>query len=157
MIAARAALDEVRRTDDPSTEQASRALCDVAEAVVRPLSHRLADDDAWNLPPDSTPPAGAVPGRTRSVLAALQPVAPLGPVLLLEGAGLPFMLTRLGLQPALLNLIIGGTVLYVATAFVHRRGQWSGGAARRVIGLVLAAALLLPLLYQAVKASESSS
>lgn len=72
------------------------------------------------------------------MLATVQPVAPLGPVLLLEGAGLPFMLTRLGPMPALLNLLVGGAVLYAATAWVHRRGLLSGGAVRRVIVLAVA-------------------
>lgn len=137
-LAVMAALDEVRRTDPSSTEQASRDLRDIADAVVRPLSHRLADDDAWAPPANSRVPAGPRPGRAASVLATVQPVAPLGPVLLLEGAGLPFMLTRLGPMPALLNLLVGGAVLYAATAWVHRRGLLSGGAVRRVIVLAVA-------------------
>ena len=133
-----AALDEVRRTAAPSTVQASLALRRVAEAVVRPLSHRLADDDAWGPPAAASVPAGTPRGRTVSVLSALQPVAPLGAVLLLEGAGLPFMLTRLGLLPALLNLLVGGIVLYLATALVHRRAPRLGGGARRVMSLASA-------------------
>lgn len=133
-----AALDGVRRTDAPSSEQASRDLRDIADAVVRPLSHRLADDDAWAPPANSSVPAGPTPGRAGSLLATVQPVAPLGPVLLLEGAGLPFMLTRLGPLPSLINLLVGGVVLYLATAWVHRRGLLSGGAVRRVIVLAVA-------------------
>lgn len=133
-----AALDEVRRTAAPSSAQASLALRDVAEAVVRPLSHRLADDDAWDPPAAASVPAEARRGRMVSVLSAWQPVPPLGPVLLLEGAGLPFMLTRLGLLPALLNLLVGGIVLYLATALVHRRAPRLGGASRRVMSLAAA-------------------
>lgn len=133
-----AALDGVRRTGTSSAQQASRALRDIADAVVRPLSHQLADEGAWTPPATSSTPTSATSGRARTVLAALQPVAPLGPVLLLEGAGLPFMLTRLGALPALVNVVVGGAVLYLASALVQRRLARSGGAARRVITLALA-------------------
>lgn len=134
-----AALADVRRTD---AQSASRSLREVAEAVVRPLSHRLADDQTWSPPPVTAPVATR---RWGSVMAQMRPVAPLGPVLLLEGAGLPFMLTRVGVIEAVVNLVVGGTVLYLATALVSRRWPQPRGPVRRVLGLALAYVLCAAL------------
>lgn len=134
-----AALAEVRRTD---AESASRSLREVAEAVVRPLSHRLADDQTWSPPPVTAPVATR---RWGSVMAQMRPVAPLGPVLLLEGAGLPFMLTRVGVLEAVVNLVVGGTALYLATALISRRWPQPRGPVRRVLSLALAYVLCAAL------------
>ena len=129
------ALAEVRRTDALS---ASRSLREVAEAVVRPLSHKLADDRSWAPPPVTTPAAPVASRLWGAVMAQMRPVAPLGPVLLLEGAGLPFMLTRVGVLEALVNLGVGGTALFLATALVFRRWPQPRGPARRVLSFALA-------------------
>jgi len=129
------ALAEVRRTDALS---ASRSLREVAEAVVRPLSHKLADDQAWAPPAVTAPAAPVASRRWGSVMAQMRPVAPLGPVLLLEGAGLPFMLTRVGVLEALVNLGVGGTALFLATALVFRRWPQPRRPARRVLSFALA-------------------
>lgn len=134
-----AALAEVRRTD---AESASRSLREVAEAVVRPLSHRLADDQTWSPPPVTAPVATR---RWGSVMGQMRPVAPLGPVLLLEGAGLPFMLTRVGVIEAVVNLVVGGTALYLATALISRRWPQPRGPVRRVLSLALAYVLCAAL------------
>jgi len=129
------ALAEVRRTDALS---ASRSLREVAEAVVRPLSHKLADDQAWAPPAVTAPAAPVASRRWGAVMAQMRPVAPLGPVLLLEGAGLPFMLTRVGVLEALVNLGVGGTALFLATALVARRWPQPRGPVRRVLSYALA-------------------
>jgi signal transduction histidine kinase len=134
-----AALAEVRRTD---AESASRSLREVAEVVVRPLSHRLADDQTWSPPPVTAPVATR---RWGSVMGQMRPVAPLGPVLLLEGAGLPFMLTRVGVIEAVVNLVVGGTALYLATALISRRWPQPRGPVRRVLSLALAYVLCAAL------------
>ena len=105
-----AALEQVRASKPETGEQAGRSLREVSEAVVRPLSHQLAESESWRVP-ISGPPREGWTRRLADLVQLICPVPPLMPVLVVELTVLPFILAREGPALALLNLALGSMVL----------------------------------------------
>lgn len=132
-----AALARVRSSQPATGREAGRSLREVADAVVRPLSHALASAEPWQAPAPTSSPSR----RSRNLgdlVRLIQPVHPLGPVLVFEAAVLPFMLARFGLALALLNLLIGSLILVGLGSVVLGSWRAAGNPWVNVAGLVIA-------------------
>ena len=104
------ALNELRATQPTSGREAGRSLREVSDAVVRPLSHQLARADSWVAPMAvslNEPWTRKLDGLVRLI----RPAHPLVPVLVFELVVLPFMVSRFGPVPALVNLAVGPVIL----------------------------------------------
>lgn len=97
-----------------SSDRAAAALRELAKDVVRPLSHRFADESPW-LPADVEVEL-AVPLRERwiSLLRSVRPAPPLVPALLILVIALPDAVASRhgGLVFAVFNMLLGVSVMY---------------------------------------------
>ena len=116
-----AALDGLRVTGQATRADVSASLRAVAETVVRPLSHRLASDDTWEVPvPAGTVSTPTYRERGRELVGAMRPAQPIILVTLIELLALPYLWQRVGVAYALLNLVIGSATLYALTVLISR-------------------------------------
>lgn len=140
------ALDSVRGNGpglgERTRAEVSASLRSVAETVVRPLSHRLAEDDAWVVPlPAQEPEAPGRGQRARELLAAMRPATPLLPVAAIEALALPYLVQRIGPEFALLNLVVGSVVLFMLCWLIARLWTWRTMTVPRLLGLAAAYAV----------------
>ena len=131
------ALEQVRSSEPTSGSEAGHSLREVAEAVVRPLSHHLATAEPW-APPEPVTPREGWWCRLRELLRLIQPVHPLGPVLIFEASLLPFMLASFGAAPALVNLGLGSVLLIGIGLLIRRVRPGQVPPWLNVVGLTLA-------------------
>ena len=114
------ALEGVRMAHGTRAE-VSGALRSVAQEVVRPMSHRLAQDADWGVPAvEPTPPSRGA--RARELLSAMAPAPPLLPVLAIEFLAVPFLLQAFGPAFAALNLVVGTSFLFALCWLIARFG-----------------------------------
>lgn len=134
-------LSNIRQESSGSPTAAAAAMRVAAETVIRPLSHRLADDDmiAVHEPPQQVD----VPWRVRAsnLLIVVRPTHPLLPAAVIEVLGLPYLLDRTNPPFVVTNLLVGGGCL-VLLSWVIRRiwGQRQGSAVSTLL-LTMAYAL----------------
>lgn len=116
-----AALDGLRVTGQATRADVSAALRAVAETVVRPLSHRLASDDTWEVPLAlEPPPPPRLAARVRELIGAMRPAQPILLVALIELLALPYLWQRVGVAYALLNLVVGSAALLGSSWLIGR-------------------------------------
>jgi signal transduction histidine kinase len=113
------ALEQVRVSTPPSGPEAGRSLREVSEAVVRPLSHQLAAAEPWTAP-EQPAPRERWTRKVDDLVRLVEPVHPLGPVLVFELTVLPFMLARFGLALTALNLVVGPAILLGLGLLIRR-------------------------------------
>ena len=116
-----AALDGLRVTGQATRADVSASLRAVAETVVRPLSHRLASDDTWEVPlAVEPPPPPRLATRVRELIGAMRPAQPVLLVALIELLALPYLWQRVGVAYALLNLVVGSAALLATSWLIGR-------------------------------------
>ena len=115
------ALDGLRVTGQATRADVSASLRAVAETVVRPLSHRLASDDTWEVPlAVKPPPPPRLATRVRELIGAMRPAQPIILVALIELLALPYLWQRVGVAYALLNLVVGSAALLGSSWLIGR-------------------------------------
>lgn len=114
------ALADVQQASERSPDDAAAAMRSAAELVIRPLSHRLAEevDSEADVTPDA--PAPTRRERAAHLISAMCPAHPLVPAVVIELLGLPYLLDRTSLPFVVTNLIIGGGSLVLLTWVVAR-------------------------------------
>lgn len=147
----------LERADDP--QSAARALRDIAEDYVRPLSHRIEDEWSVAVLPELVSRAAAVPSPTpiervriavREATAALQPPPPVVATALMALVATPTLLRVYG-------LLATGFILATAVPILLA-GTWATGAVmRRMEGRATMLALVLVLVLGVVTAATLSA
>lgn len=116
-----AALNGIRTAGPATHADVSASLRSVAETVVRPLSHRLASDDTWEMPLTfEPPPAPPLATRVRELIGAMRPAQPIVLVSLIELLALPYLWQRISVAYALLNLVVGTAALLASGWIIWR-------------------------------------
>ena len=114
------ALADVQQASGQSPEAAAAAMRSAAESVIRPLSHRLAEEveAEGDLVPDAPAPSPRM--RAAHLVSAMRPAHPFAPAVVIELLGLPYLLDRTSLPFVVSNLIIGGGSLVLLSWVVAR-------------------------------------
>ena len=133
-------LRTLQSTAEQEPELAAARLRDLAATIVRPLSHEIADRDAWAASGD---PIGAKPPRwqrAKAVIGDMRPANPLVPFLLVELIALPTAISERvgGVAFAAFVMLLGGAVILSLSWLLAR--TWPAGRTTlsRLIALVLA-------------------
>jgi len=140
--AVRAALTEVEQASGRSPDEAAQAMRQAAESVIRPLSHRLSEQQASQ--DDIPTSAVTLPWRERAsaLVAAMRPVHPLLPAVAIEVLGLPYVVDRTSWPFVFLNLIIGGGALFLLSWILRRLWPANPRTLGRLVLLALAYAVI---------------
>ena len=131
------ALRQVRSSQPGSGREAGRSLREVSEAVVRPLSHQLAAAEPWTATVQIAPRERWT-RKVDDLVRLVGPVHPLGPVLVFEVTVLPFMLARFGPALALLNVVVGSSIVVGLGLAIRRLWPSFARSWLNVVGLALA-------------------
>ena len=117
------ALTDVQHASMRSPEAAAVAMRSAAESVIRPLSHRLAEEveAAAEVIPDVPTPSRRE--RAAHVVSAMRPAHALAPAVVIELLGFLYLLDRTSLPFVLANLIFGGGSLVFLSWVIAR--LWS--------------------------------
>ena len=136
------ALADVQQASGQSAAAAAAAMRSAAESVIRPLSHRLAEETehATEVVPDA--PAPTRRERAAHLISAMRPAHPLAPAVVIELLGLPYLLDRTSLPFVVTNLIIGGGSLVLLSWVVARLWSRSSMRPASLVLLGLAYALI---------------
>lgn len=135
-------LSNIRQELSESPTAAAAAMRVAAETVIRPLSHRLAEDDmiAVHEPPQQVD----VPWRMRAsnLLSVVRPTHPLLPAAVIEVLGLPYLLDRTNPPFVVTNLLVGGGCLVLLSWVIRRIWGQRQGSAFSTLLLTMAYALV---------------